>query len=69
MKLDIQLKNVTLKDLKDPSYRAAVEFDRIYYALGNRQEHARDVCVAHVALIVRDQGPNAAIPSIPLGCP
>ena len=65
--IEIQVKNVTLEDLKDSPYRAVVEFERVYYAIGNRQEHARDTCVAHVTFIVRDQVPNAAIPVNPLG--
>lgn len=65
--IEIQVKNVTLEELKDPPYRAAVEFDRVYYAVGNRQEHSRDTCVAHLTFVVRDQVPNAAIPVNPLG--
>ena len=65
--IEIQVKNVTLEDLKMPPYRATIQFDRIYYALGNRQERARDTCVAHVTFVVRDQVPNAAIPVNPLG--
>ena len=65
--IEIQVKNVTLEDLTDAPYRAVVEFDRVYYAVGNRQEHARDTCVAHVTFVVRDQVPNAAIPVNPLG--
>src|SRR3954469_25980838 len=64
---EIQVKNVTLEELTDPPYRAVVEFDRAYYAVGNRQEHLRDPWVAHVSFVVRDQVPNAAIPVNPLG--
>ena len=65
--IEIQVKNVTLEELRDPPYRAVVEFDRVYYAVGNRQEHSRDTCVAHLTFVVRDQVPNAAIPINPLG--
>ena len=65
--IEIQVRNVTLDDLKDPPYKAVVEFDRVYYAAGNHQEHLRDTCVAHVTFVVRDQVPNAAIPVNPLG--
>lgn len=64
---EIQVKNVTLEDFKESPYRATVEFDRVYYAIGNRQEHTRDTCVAHLTFVVRDQVPNAAIPVNPLG--
>jgi type IV secretory pathway component VirB8 len=53
---------VTLEDFK-----ATVEFDRVYYAIGNRQEYTRDTCVAHITFVVRDQVPNTAIPVNPLG--
>jgi type IV secretion system protein VirB5 len=65
--IEIQVRNVTLDELREPPYTAVVEFDRIYYAVGNHQEHLRDTCVAHVAFVVKDQVPNAAIPVNPLG--
>jgi type IV secretory pathway TrbF-like protein len=65
--VEIQVRNVTLEDLKDPPYKAVVEFDRVYYAAGNHQEHLRETCVAHLTFVVRDQVPNAAIPVNPLG--
>ncbi len=65
--IEIQVKNVTLEQLKESPFRAVVEFDRVYYATGNRQEHRRDTCVAHLTFVVRDQVPNAAIPINPLG--
>ena len=65
--IEIQVKNVTLDEIKAPPYRATVEFDRVFYAAGNRLERARNVCVAHVTFVVRDQVPNAAVPVNPLG--
>jgi len=65
--IEIQVKNVTLDELKDPPYRATVEFERLYYAIGSRQEHARETCVAHVTFVLRDHVPNTAIPVNPLG--
>lgn len=65
--VEIQVRNVTLEELKEPPYKAVVEFDRVYYAVGNHQEHMRDTCVAHITFVVRDQVPNAAIPVNPLG--
>jgi hypothetical protein len=65
--IEIQVTNVTLDELKDPPYRATVEFDRVYYAVGNRQEHARETCVAHLTFVIRDQVANAAVPINPLG--
>jgi type IV secretion system protein VirB5 len=65
--IEIQVRNVTLDELREPPYTAVIEFDRIYYAVGNHQEHLRDTCVAHVTFVLKDQVPNAAIPVNPLG--
>jgi type IV secretion system protein VirB5 len=65
--VEIQVKNVTLEEVREPPYRASVEFDRVYYPMGNRLEHRRDTAVAQITFIVRDQVPNAAIPVNPLG--
>ena len=65
--IEIQVKNVTLDEIRQPPFRASVEFDRVYYGMGNRQEHRRERCVAQLTFVVRDQVPNAAIPVNPLG--
>ena len=65
--IEIQVRNVTLEQLREPPYKAVVEFDRVYYASGNRQERARETCVASVTFVVRDQVPNGLIPVNPLG--
>lgn len=64
---EIQVRNVTLEQLREPPYKAVVEFDRVYYAAGNRQERTRETCVANVVFLIRDQVPNALIPVNPLG--
>ena len=65
--IEIQVRNVTLDDLKEPPYRATVEFDRVHYGIGGRLERTREACVAHLTFVIRDQVPNAAIPVNPLG--
>lgn len=65
--IEIQVKNVTLDQIREPPYRASVEFDRVFYAVGNRQEHRRERCVAQLTFVVRDRVPNAVIPVNPLG--
>jgi type IV secretion system protein VirB5 len=65
--IEIQVRNVTLDDLKEPPYRATVEFDRVHYSIGTRREQSRDTCVAHLTFVIRDQVSNAAIPVNPLG--
>jgi type IV secretory pathway TrbF-like protein len=64
---EVQVRNVTLDDLKTPPYKAAVDFDEVFYAQGNRAEKARSTFVAQLTFVIRDQVPNAMIPVNPLG--
>src|SRR5229473_2773997 len=36
--IEIQVKNVTLDELTSAPYKAAVDFDKVFYGLGSRQE-------------------------------
>jgi len=65
--IEIQVKNVTLDELKTPPYKAAVDFEKVYYGLGNRQEKKRETFVVQVNFILRDQIPNAMVLVNPLG--
>ena len=64
---DIQIKNVTLDTLATPPYKATVDFEQVYYGVGNRQERGRDRFVAQLTFVLRDQIPNAMVPVNPLG--
>ena len=64
---DIQIKNVTLDSLATPPYKATVDFEKVYYGAGNRQERGRDRFVAQLTFVLRDQIPNAMVPVNPLG--
>ena len=64
---EIQVKNVTLDDLKTPPYKAVVEFDEVAIGYGNREERSRETDVAQITFVLRDQVPNAVIPINPLG--
>jgi type IV secretory pathway TrbF-like protein len=64
---DIQIKNVTLDALATPPYKATVDFEKVYYGAGNRQERGRDRFVAQLTFVLRDQIPNAMVPINPLG--
>ena len=48
-------------------YKAAVDFEKIYYGLGNRQEKKRETFVAQLTFVLRDQIPNAMVLVNPLG--
>ena len=65
--IEVQVKNVTLDELQNPPYKAAVDFDKVYYSLGNRQEHKRETFVAQLTFVLRDQVPNAMVLVNPLG--
>jgi type IV secretion system protein VirB5 len=64
---EIQVRNVTLDDLKAAPYKAVVEFDKASIGYGNRQERNRDTYVAQITFVLRGQVQNAAIPVNPLG--
>lgn len=65
--IEIVVRNVTLDDLKAPPYRASVDFDKVYYGVGSRQERRRETFVAQLTFVLRDQIPNAMVPVNPLG--
>jgi len=65
--IEIQVRNVTLESLTAPPYTAAVDFDRVYYGPGSRQERLRETATARITFVIRDQIPNAVIPINPLG--
>jgi type IV secretory pathway TrbF-like protein len=64
---EIQVRNVTLDDLKAAPYKAVVEFEKVYTGYGNRQERSRETDVAQITFVLRGQIPNAVIPVNPLG--
>jgi type IV secretory pathway component VirB8 len=65
--VEIQVRNVTLDELKAAPYKATVDFEKIYYGQGGRQEKKRETFVAQIAFVLRDQIPNALVLVNPLG--
>jgi type IV secretory pathway TrbF-like protein len=65
--IEVQVKNVTLDELKTPPYKAAVDFEQVYYSPGSRQERKRETYVAQITFVLRDQIPNAMVLVNPLG--
>jgi type IV secretion system protein VirB5 len=65
--IEIQVKNVTLDELKASPYKATVAFEKVYYTFGSRQEKKRETFVAQVNFVLRDQIPNAMVLVNPLG--
>lgn len=64
---EVQIRNVTLDALAAPPYKATVDFEKVSYGAGNRQERARERHVAQLTFVLRDQIPNAMVPVNPLG--
>jgi len=65
--MDVRVKNVTLEDLRQPPYRATVEFDQVYLSPATHTETRRETYVAHLVFVMDDQVDNARIPINPLG--
>jgi type IV secretion system protein VirB5 len=65
--IEVHVKNVTLDDLRQPPYRATVEFEQIALAPATRVELRREAHVAHLVFVLKDQVENARIPINPLG--
>jgi type IV secretory pathway TrbF-like protein len=65
--IDVQVKNVTLEDLRQAPYRATVEFDKVYRSPATRTELKRETYIAHLVFVLKDQVDNARIPINPLG--
>jgi type IV secretory pathway TrbF-like protein len=65
--IEVRVTNVAIEDLRDPPYKATVDFEKVYYASADRSETKREKYIAHVVFSVRDHVPNAMIPVNPLG--
>lgn len=63
---DIQIKNVSIEDLRKAPYKATVEFEKVYYGEADHAETRRQRFVAHFVFVVKEPT-NALIPVNPLG--
>ena len=64
---EVDVKNVTFVDLSKAPYKASVDFEKVLYAPGTRQERKRETYVAQIDFALRDVVPNAFIRVNPLG--
>jgi hypothetical protein len=65
--VDIEIKAVVLDDTRQAPYRAHIEFEKVFYSLGDQQEQSRERWTANVIYGFRDEVPNAMLLSNPLG--
>jgi type IV secretory pathway TrbF-like protein len=65
--IDIVVQNVSLTEVTTPPYKAAVSFQKVFYAPGTRHERTRQTHVAQIDFVLRDRVPNGFIRVNPLG--
>jgi type IV secretory pathway TrbF-like protein len=65
--IEVIVQNVSLSELAAPPYKAAVSFQKVFYAPGTRHERRRETFVAQVDFVLKDHVPNAFIRVNPLG--
>jgi len=64
--IDIHVTSVSIEDLRNPPYRATIDFEKIYSA-PDHSEHKREKYTANFVFTFRDRVPNEMIPINPLG--
>jgi type IV secretory pathway TrbF-like protein len=62
-----EVQNVSLSELTTTPFKAAVNFQKVFYSPGTRHERSRETFVAHVDFSLRDRVPNAFVRVNPLG--
>jgi len=65
--VDIEIKAVVLDDTRQAPYRAHIEFEKVFYSLGDQQEQKRERWTANVIYGFRDEVPNQMLLTNPLG--
>ena len=65
--VEILVQNVSLSELANPPFKAAVTFQKVYYSPGSRTERNRETYVAQVDFVLRDHVPNEFVRVNPLG--
>ena len=65
--IDVIVQNVSLSELTTTPFKAAINFQKVFYSPGTRHERARETYVAQVDFALRDHVPNAFVRVNPLG--
>lgn len=65
--IDVQVKGVSIEDLRKPPYRATVDYEKVFYTPSIRQEIRRERYVGNFIFTVKENVTNAMIPVNPLG--
>ena len=65
--VDIEIKNIVLQDLRSTPTKAAVDFEKIYFARGDRREQRRERFTGSFEFVVQGSVPNSFVLVNPLG--
>ena len=65
--VEILVQNVSLSELANPPFKAAVTYQKVYYSPGSRTERHRETYVAQIDFVLRDHVPNEFVRVNPLG--
>jgi type IV secretion system protein VirB5 len=65
--IEVLVRNVAIEDMRNPPYKATVDFERIYYNYADGAELRREKYTAHFVFVVKDVVPNVMIPVNPMG--
>src|SRR4030095_9868366 len=65
--VEILVQNVSLSELANPPFKAAVTYQKMYYSPGSRTERHRETYVAQIDFVLRDHVPNEFVRVNPVG--
>lgn len=65
--IEIEVKQIAVEQLREPPFKASVDFDQVFYNPVDRSERARDSYTASFIFIFRDQIPKDALAVNPIG--
>jgi type IV secretory pathway TrbF-like protein len=65
--IEVRINNVSIEDLRNPPYKATVDFEKIYRSAATKQETKREKYVGNFVFIVKENVSNSMIPVNPLG--
>jgi type IV secretion system protein VirB5 len=65
--IDIAVQNVSLTEIRNPPYKAAVTFQKLLYTSGTRSERGHQTYVAQIDFVIRAHVPNEFVRVNPLG--
>lgn len=65
--VDIEIKNIALQDVRASPMKATVDFDKVFFARGERREIRRERFAGYFEFVVQETVPNNFVPVNPLG--